>query len=199
MPFPPWQSVPHTTKLQNLFSTSLMVHEHQAASGILLRCSPGLEEGSATIVLATTRRPNALGMIGVDDETQIGYQAQALLGSDRVHVVAVPHITWKSLGNGLPWRTPIAVATALLIALLTYLPPLSWSPWAAVPLAAVLGMVAWLLLRERHPTRIGPPEAAPMTADDVVKRVIPPVNTGPRRRASDARLPKGSRRWAPER
>lgn len=197
MPFTLWKPIPHTTTVGELFTTSLLVSTDDPGSGILVRCSDGLEEGSATIVLASTGAPNALKMMGVDDDVQIGAQAQVLLGGSRVHVVAIPHITWKSLGGGLPWRTPIAAVIALLTALLLSVPPLALTPLAALPVAAFAGVMGWFLLRKRIPTRIGPPEASLMTADDVVKRAMPSSNEVPRARVSAARLTSGSRRWAP--
>lgn len=199
MPFPPWQTVPHSATLHDLLSTSLLIQDQGATSGILLRCSAGLEPGSVIILMATTGRPNVLGMMDVDGETHIGDEARALLRSSHANVLAVPHITWKSWGQGLPWRTPIAAAVGVLAAVLMYVPPLSWNPWAVVPLAAVMGVVVWLLLRERLPTTIGPPETAPMTVSDVVRRAIGCAGSASHVPSSDPGLPKESRRWVPVR
>ncbi len=197
MPYPLWQLVPPTTQVRDLFSTSLLIFSPDASPGILARFSTGLDEGTATAVLATTRRPDALAMMGIDDDERIGKQAQTLLGVERADVMAIPHITWKRLGKGLAWRTPITGVVALFTAALLYVPPLSWSPWAITPIAVFLGLIVWLLLRERIPTSIGPPDAPHISVDDVVKRATFSHIEVPRSKSSAVRLPKGSRRWAP--
>lgn len=196
MPFTPWQTIPTTTAVRELFTTSLLLSADDPPSGVLVRCSPGLHEGSATVVHATIRRPNALRMLGVDDDIQVDALAQVLLGNSHVQIVAIPHITWKSVGRGLPWRTTIAAVGALLTALLLSTPPLSFTPWTALPLGTSVGMMAWLLLRRRVPTRIGPRETPLMTVDDVVKRITSSQDDIPDT-ASGTRSPSGSRRRSP--
>ncbi len=197
MPFPIWQSIPPTTTVRDLYRTSLLACTDEPGSGVLLRCSPGLEDGTTNVVHARASRPDALRMTGIDDDTQIDAQARLLLGASKVHVVAIPHITWKSLGGGLPWRIPFAAAIGVLSAVLMYVSPLSLSTWVPVTVAAGLGLLMWLLLRERTPTRIGSPGAPPMTADAVVERALLSLN-GPSRNESAATGPHESTpRWAP--
>lgn len=196
MPLPVWQRIPPATPVRDLYRTSLLACTDDAGSGILLRCGAGLEDGSATLIHAPSINPNALTMTSVDDDTQIAAQAQLLLGNSTVHVVAIPHITWKNLGGGLPRRTPIAAAIALLVAVVLYIPPLSLSAWVALPAGAVLGLLTWLLLRERVPTTIGPP-GAPMTTDAVVERVMLTIGRERRTGSKASRPPTGNARWAP--
>lgn len=197
MPFPLWQYIPPTTAVRDLYETSLLACTDEPNSGILLRCSTGLAEGSTTVVHALAKRPNAVRMMGIDDDTQIAAQAQILLGDSRVHVVSIPHIAWKSLGGGLPRRTPIAVAIAVLTAVALSIPPVSLSVWVSVPVAALTGLLTWFLLRVRIPTRIGPPEAPPMAVDTVLERAMLSVSGLPRSGTAVPRSEKSSRSWAP--
>lgn len=197
MPFPIWQSIPPTTEVRDLHTTSMLLCTDAPGSGILLRCGSGLKDGKTTVVHAPARRPNALEMMGLDDDTQIAQQAQILLGDSKVHVVAIPPVAWKTLGRGLPRRTRIAVVIALLTAILMYIPPLALSPWVAIPLAAGLGLLVRLFLRERISTRIDPSEAGAMTVDEVVARVMLSVHGVHLAEPADGRSRAGSRRWAP--
>lgn len=196
MPLPVWQLIPPATPVRDLYRTSLLACTDDPSSGILLRCGAGLEDGSATLVHAPSMRPDALTMTSVDDDTQIAAQAQLLLGNSTVHVVAIPHITWKNLGGGLPRRTPIAAAIALLVAVVLFIPPLSMSAWVALSAGVGLGLLTWLLLRERVPTRIGPSEA-PMAADAVVERVMLTIGREQRQGKKAGRPATGTARWAP--
>lgn len=197
MPLPVWQQVPPTTAVRDLYRTSLLACSDDPASGVLLRCGAGLEDGSTTIVHAKASHPNALTMTGVDDDTHIVAQARLLLGDTTVHVVAIPHIAWKCLGGGLPRRTPIAAVIAVLVAVLLVLPPVALSAWVALPVAAVLGLLAWLLLRERLPTRIGSSSELPMAADAVVEHVRLCLNGRPAEGAATNNSRAGAHRWVP--
>ncbi len=135
-------------------------------------------------------------MTGVDDDTPIASQAQVLLGDSAVHLVAIPHISWKSLGGGLPLRTPAALAIAFLVAVVMYMPPISLHPWVALPAAAVLGLLVRLVLRERIPTTIGPPAAPPMKVGAVVDRVILSLGGVPCPGSTATRTRESSPRWA---
>lgn len=151
-----WDQIPPDTALSDLFTTSLLVLTEDQGSGVLMRCSPGFEDGSVTVVHADTTRPNALRMFGADEDAQIGAEAQALGVSPPVRVVAIPHITWKHPGKGVPWRTPATIVAVLAASLpVTMLNP-PWSVVVALPVAAVVGSLMWLLLRGRVATRITP-------------------------------------------
>lgn len=197
MPFPIWQSIPPTTPLQDLYRTSLLMCSDAPGSEILLRCSSGLEDGRTTVVHATARRPDALRMVCVGDDTQIAEQAQMLLGDSKVHVVAVPPIAWKTLGGGLPRRTRIAAVIALLTGILLCTPPITLSPWVAVPLALGLGLLVRLLLRERIPTRIVPTDTSTMTVEAVVSRVMLSLHGVPAAHQEGIDSQAGCHRWAP--
>lgn len=196
MPFAPWHTVPPTTPLRDLLTTSLLIHDRHSASAMLVRCSPGMEEGSATVVLATTQRPNALSMLGVDDGGQIGHHAQELLDTRHVQVVAIPHIAWKSVGRGLRWRTPVAVGAALLATALLYV-PVALTLWWALAAGVAVGVVMWFLLRERTGTRVTTPDGATMSVEEVVRRAVPAGSSTPRvAPVASSRPSDQSRRWA---
>lgn len=197
MPLPVWQRIPPATPVRDLYKTSILACTDDPGSGILLRCGAGMEDGSTTLIHASSTYPSALTMTSVDDDAHIEAQAQLLLGNSVVHVVAIPHITWKNLGGGLPRRTPIAAVIALLTAVVLYLPPLALSAWVAVPVGVALGVLAWLLLRERVPTTIGEPDSAAMTVEAVVERVRLTIGHD-RRTGSEANRPSaGHAGWAP--
>lgn len=197
MPFPPWQLIPPSTAVRDLYRTSLLVCTDEPGSGVLLRCNTGLKDGSATVVHAKMDRPNKVRMMGVDDDSQIAHEAQRLLGDATVHVVSIPHIAWTRLGGGLPSRTPLAVTIALLTATLLYFSPLPLTTWAAIPVATALGLAMWLLLRDRIPTRIGHPGSPAMTTDAIVERVMLSLN-GPSLTGSATTRPlENAPEWAP--
>ncbi len=197
MPLSAWQRIPPTTAVRDLYRTSLLAYTDDPRSGVLLRCGAGLEDGSTTIVHATVKRPNVLTMTSVDDDTDIAAQARLLIGDSTVHLVATPHISWQYLGKGLPQRTPIAAVIALLATVLMLMSPMALSVWFALPLAAALGMLAWLLLRERIPTRIGSPDGPPMTASAVVERAMFTFGEHPHVVSSVTRSQQDSHLWAP--
>ncbi|MGO1385119.1 MAG: hypothetical protein ACTHWA_01670 [Arachnia sp.] len=197
MPLPVWQRIPPATPVRDLYRTSILACTDDSSSVILLRCSPGVEEGSTTLVHAHTSHPNSMTMTGVDDDVQIAAQAKLFLGVGGVHVVAIPHITWKCLGGGLPRRTPIAAVMSFLVAVVLLLPPLSMSAWAALPVGLALGALTWLLLRERVPTTIGPPDSPSMSVDAVVERVMLTIGRDRRSGTETNRPATGHAGWAP--
>lgn len=162
-----WQRVPPTTPLRDLQTTSLLVIARDSRSGRLLRCSPALEAGSAQLVHADVRRPNAIRMLEMDDDSPIGEQARALL-AEADHVVAIPHITWKHFDGGMRWRTPATVLVALVTALAVVLLAPPWGVATALPVAAATGLLTWLVLRRRVPTTIAPFDGQQHGAIDVL-------------------------------
>ena len=197
MPFPIWQSIPPTTAVRDLYSTSLLLCTDDPDSGILFRCGSGLKDGTTTVVHAPTRRPNALSMVSLDHDTQIAEQAQILLGDSKVHVVAIPTIAWKTLGGGLPRRTRIAAVITILLAVFLYIPPLTLSLWVAVPLSMALGVLVRLMLRERIPTTIGPSNASTKNVESVVARVMLSLHGTSLTAPEGTRSPATSGGWAP--
>ena len=155
-----WETVPSTTKLSALFATSLLILTSHPETAVLVRCSPGVEEGTAVMVHSDTSRPNALGMLGVEADSEIGAEAQLLAPGKPITVVAIPHITWKHPGGGPRWRAPLTVLGALAAALPVVMlaPPIGVV--AAVPVAGVVAILIWLLLRTIVPTRIEPGEGS---------------------------------------
>lgn len=173
MSFAIWETIPPATELRELFTTSLLVHTNHQGPGVLLRCSAGLEEGSAVVVHASTSQPNVWHMAGVDDDTQIGSQAQALIPASAVRVVAIPHITWRHPERrGRRWRTPVValgvLASGVSISLLH--PPLT--ALAAIPVAALVGLVLWLLLRRQVPTGVAPDGGVQVHVNEVVHHAL---------------------------
>ena len=187
MSFTPWEPIPPETALCDLFTTSILIWTRHPRPGVLLRCSAGLEDGSATIVHASTQRPNALRMLGADDNMSIGDQAKRVLKDSRVQMIAIPHISWKQLGSGLRWRTPVAILLALATGLIISLLPFSLGYSVTLPIAVASGAMLWLLLRRRSPTRIGPAGGPHMSIDDVLQRVQPHSDKSP------APHPRGTR------
>lgn len=188
MSFATWEPVPPTTELSDLFTTSLLVLTDKNGPGILLRCSAGLEAGSAVIVHASTSRPSSLHMTGVDDNTQIGEQAQALVPARVVQVVAIPHITWGHPDpQGRRWRTPVVALGVLVSAVAIALvhPPLTVIP--AIPGAALVGLLLWLLLRRKVPTGIAPDGDLQLDVKDVLRHVLSRTTTGEVARSSRVR------------
>lgn len=168
-----WQTVPPTTALSDLYTTSLLIVSQGQPSGVLVRCTAGMDEGSAVLVHADTSRPNAVRLLEMDDDAHIGEQARGLASHGLVQVLVIPHITWQHPGTGVPWRTPAAILIALVAALAVIMlgPPLSVA--ATLPVAAVTGSLAWLLLRGRVPTSIAPVDDMPMAVQGIVGHIMP--------------------------
>lgn len=166
--FPLWQTISPCTALSDLYTTSLLVVTNGSSSGVLVRCSPGQEKGSAVLVHASTRRPDSLHMLEMDDDSPIGEQAHALADARSAQVLAIPHITWRRPAAGLAWRTPITLLVVLLsvTGVLLLGPPLSTA--SALPIAAATGLLAWLLLRGRVPTSIASSDGTPTDVANVV-------------------------------
>lgn len=173
MRFTPFDDVPPTTALRDLFTTSLLVHTDSSNTGVLVRCSAGVDEGSALVVHAGTGRPNAVRMLQLDDETPIGVEARALLPDPAVRVVAIPHISWHHLlPRGRPWRITAVVTGVLasLIPLSLMRPPLSAA--VAIPISALVGLLIWLVLRQQVPTSITPVDGLELDPSSIVAHVL---------------------------
>lgn len=167
-----WEPVPPTTEMSDLFATSLLALPKKPGRGVLMRCSAGLKDGSAVMVLADAARPNALRMLGVESDTSIGDQAQAVVGGGPVTVLAIPHITWKRPGAGRPWRTTVTVLSALVASALVLMLDLPLGIAAAVPVAAVVGSLMWLLMRRSIQTQIDPVGGSQLSVGSVVEHAL---------------------------
>ena len=164
-----WEPIPLTTAVNELFTTSLLALPHTPGRGVLLRCSAGLKEDSAVLVLADAARPNAVRMLGVESDTSIGDQAREVMGCDPLAVLAIPHITWKRPGSGRRWRTPVTILIALMSAALVLILDLPLGLAAAVLVAALAGSLTWLLMRRNIPTLIGPVGGFQLSVGSVVE------------------------------
>ncbi len=167
-----WEPIPPTTAMSDLFATSLLALPKKPGRGVLMRCSAGLKDGSAVMVLADAARPNAVRMLGVESDTSIGDQAQAVVGGGSVTVLAIPHITWKRPGAARRWRTPTTIISALVASALVLMLDLPLGIAAAVLVAAVVGSLMWLLMRKSIQTQIDPIGGTQLSVGSVVEHAL---------------------------
>lgn len=151
MTFPFWVPLPPETQLSELTATSLLVTRQDYSRAVVCTVSPS--DGRFTLrwaVLPDLQQDHVW-------QTDAGrfHDRSSALGMGRAYdVVAIPPVQWRTGGRGVRARVPVTVLLSLVtaIALLT----LGGVQGAAlaIPAAAGVALLAWLVLREPRPTRI---------------------------------------------
>lgn len=154
MTFPLWQPIPERTWVKELLDTSILIHADDPSHGVVATFH--IKDQSSGVTMQYARTPNldtptsaTFGPIGI-----VSACVSTVFSEPNMRIVAIPPVEWKQPGAGLAWRTP-AVGVASLATIAGCLAVgTAFTAAAAIPLAALVGWLLWLLLRRQEPTHI---------------------------------------------
>lgn len=155
MGFTLWEPVPSATTYADLSSSSVLIHADDPGQGIVASfVSDPDAPGNVVMQYARTSAMDSSAVLTMLENHRIGDKAAEFFPGQQPRIVPIPPIRWRQLGAGLRWRTPVVVIGAVLTGIVCLVVNTTTAAAAALPLAALVGFILWMLLRRLEPTRI---------------------------------------------
>ncbi|MEO7589409.1 MAG: hypothetical protein ABIS84_15425 [Arachnia sp.] len=154
MAFQLWETIPPETIVADLLGTSVLIHTDHPTHGIVATFRLNEDIGNVIMQFARVETMDSTGMLNLPSSRRIRDPAASFFSGGRVRVVAMPPLEWKRPGVGMKWRTPAVMVISLITGLTCALAGTTLLAGAAIPLAALAGGLAWLVLRRQEPAGI---------------------------------------------